>query len=89
MLLFWGLHIENHCSKDVTLSLDFMSESTGVLCKIYIFSSPFPQPDLIGLWWTLIPECLKRSPGVPIMAQWLTHPIRNHEVVSSIPGLIQ
>ena len=27
--------------------------------------------------------------GVPIMAQWLTNPTRNHEVVGSIPGLAQ
>ena len=26
-------------------------------------------------------------PGVPVMAQWLTNPTRNHEVVGSIPGL--
>ena len=27
--------------------------------------------------------------GVPIVVQWLTNPTRNHEVVSSIPGLAQ
>ena len=27
--------------------------------------------------------------GVPIMAQWLTNPTRNHEVADSIPGLAQ
>ena len=27
--------------------------------------------------------------GVPGMAQWLTNPSRNHEVVGSIPGLAQ
>ena len=27
--------------------------------------------------------------GVPIMAQWLTNPTRNHEVEGSIPGLTQ
>ena len=27
--------------------------------------------------------------GVPIMAQCLTNPTRNHEVVGSIPGLAQ
>ena len=27
--------------------------------------------------------------GVPVVAQWLTYPIRNHEVVGSIPGLAQ
>ena len=29
------------------------------------------------------------STGVPFVAQWLTNPTRNHEVVSSIPGLVQ
>ena len=29
------------------------------------------------------------STGVPVMAQWLTNPTRNQEVVSSIPGLAQ
>ena len=27
--------------------------------------------------------------GVPIVAQWLTTPTRNHEVVGSVPGLAQ
>ena len=27
--------------------------------------------------------------GVPIMAQWLTNPTRNHEVAGSIPGLVR
>ena len=27
--------------------------------------------------------------GVPVMAQWLMNPTRNHEVVGSIPGLAQ
>ena len=30
-----------------------------------------------------------RIPGVPVMAQWLTNPTRNHEVAGSIPGLAQ
>ena len=28
-------------------------------------------------------------PGVPLVAQWLTNPTRNHEVADSIPGLVQ
>ena len=28
-------------------------------------------------------------PGVPVMAQWLTNPTRNHGVADSIPGLAQ
>ena len=27
--------------------------------------------------------------GVPVVAQWLTNPTRNHEVADSIPGLAQ
>ena len=27
--------------------------------------------------------------GVPVMAQWLTNPTRNHEVSGSVPGLAQ
>ena len=27
--------------------------------------------------------------GVPIVAQWLTNPTKNHEVAGSIPGLAQ
>ena len=32
---------------------------------------------------------LKDQGGVPIVAQWLTNPTRNHEVAGSIPGLAQ
>jgi len=31
----------------------------------------------------------KTSPGVPVVAQWLTNPTRNHEIEGSIPGLAQ
>ena len=29
------------------------------------------------------------SPGVPVVAQWLTNPTKNHEVAGSIPALVQ
>ena len=29
------------------------------------------------------------GPGVPVVAQWLTNPTRNHEVAGLIPGLAQ
>ena len=29
------------------------------------------------------------SSGVPVVAQWLTNPTRNHEVAGSIPALAQ
>ena len=31
----------------------------------------------------------KKVEGVPVVAQWLTNPTRNHEVVGSGPGLAQ
>ena len=31
----------------------------------------------------------KKRKGVPVVAQWLTNPTRNHEVSGSSPGLAQ
>ena len=31
----------------------------------------------------------KGNGGVPVVAQWLTNPTRNHEVAGSVPGLTQ
>ena len=31
----------------------------------------------------------KTKQGVPIVAQWLTNPTRNHEVAGSVPALAQ
>ena len=32
---------------------------------------------------------VKEAWGVPIVAEWLVNPTRNHEVVGSVPGLAQ
>ena len=34
-------------------------------------------------------QTFKEELGVPVVAQWLTNPTKNHEVASSIPGLAQ
>ena len=39
-----------------------------------------------GILFTLENE---GSPGVPVVAQWLTNLTRNHEVAGLIPGLAQ
>ena len=52
--------------------------------SIMHISSSSPQPDNSSL------QIKKtRVSGVPVMAQRLTHPTRNHDVVGSIPGLTQ
>ena len=39
---------------------------------------------------TEIETVIKKLPtGVPVMAQWLTNPTRNHEVEGSVPALAQ
>ena len=55
---------------------------------IYMYNSLCCKQKLIhfkSLYFIL----RKESPGVPIMAQWLTNPTRNHEVAGSIPSLPQ
>ena len=37
--------------------------------------------------WPLYTSIRLSLGGVPIVAQWLTNPIRNHEVVGSVPSL--
>ena len=32
---------------------------------------------------------IRKCSGVPVVAQWLTNPTRNHEVVGSVPALAQ
>ena len=44
---------------------------------------------LLGMGTTRGRKGLKIKMGVPIVAQWLTNPTRNHEVEGSIPGLAQ
>ena len=34
-------------------------------------------------------EFKKLKVGVPVVAQWLTNPTRNHEVAGFVPGLAQ
>ena len=37
----------------------------------------------------LVPNKKRGRPGVPVVAQWLTNPTRNHEVAGSVPALAQ
>jgi len=45
---------------------------------------------MICVFYQILKNYLKISYlGVPVMAQWLTTPTRNHKVAGSIPGLAQ
>ena len=48
------------------------------------------QPHVLhSVIWRVWNTDVKNSFGVPVVAQWLTNPTRNHEVLGSIPGLAQ
>ena len=42
----------------------------------------------MSMQWSII-QLKKEMKEVPIVAQWLTNPTRNHRVAGSIPGLAQ
>ena len=52
---------------------------TDDIDNIYLKKNSFPQLQAIHI----------KIVGVPVVAQWLTNPTRNHEVAGSIPALAQ
>ena len=57
--------------------LRFRQRTRAILVSFHYLSALYHSPQ--------------KNPGlrVPVVAQWLTNPTRNHEVVGSIPGLDQ
>ena len=47
-----------------------------------------PAIPLLGILQTKL-SSKKTHAGVPVVAQWLTNPTRNHEVAGSVPALAQ
>ena len=58
-------------------SVAFLHTNNEILEKEYKNIIPFK----------IAPQKIKY--GVPVVAQWLTNPTRNHEVAGSVPGLAQ
>ena len=51
--------------------------------------TPQPRNFILGTFPTEKSAYIKMTIGVPVMAQWLVNPTRNHEVLGSIPDLAQ
>ena len=62
-------------------------------CCSWAFTNMTLEPHihsfLIVDMLTIINLKLKFQMGVPVVAQWLTNPTRNHEVSGSVPALAQ
>ena len=69
---------------------DWMGEGLGRLGH-RVTSLVFPSllPPLTLSSRSLIIPPIKYLEEVPIVAQWLTNPTRNHEIAGLIPGLAQ
>ena len=66
---------------------------------LWLWRRPVATAPIRALAWELpyaVGAALKKkkkikniTQGVPIVAQWLTNPTRNHEVAGSVPALAQ
>jgi len=62
-----------------------------------VYQDEFPEAELAGsedkYTYSLVryykSSFHKSCIGVPVVAQWLTNPTRNHEVAGSVPALAQ
>ena len=57
----------------------------GLGCRLWRGFEPWPG----NLYLPGVQLKKKKLLGVPVVAQWLTNPTRNHEVAGSVPALAQ
>ena len=81
ILKVWGVSIHGCDVSSVSLDLPSFIDF-ALLAWTYCILSSF-RCILIYLIFKIL------DVGVPIVAQWLTNPTRNHEVAGSVPALAQ
>ena len=62
-------------------------QGRGVRKEAQTWALSLALPSLQRLEMKQETAALKVGPGVPVMAQWLTNPTRNHKVAGPIPDL--
>ena len=65
----------------VMLEEAFQAKEKVYQKEIWIYPEKCKATEMLIMWAFI------REPGVPVMAQWLMHLTRNHEVAGAIPGL--
>ena len=55
--------------------------------KIYLVLQSAAKATVMEQFTALVMILGKKKRGVPVVAQWLTKPTSNYEVLGSIPGL--
>ena len=71
---------------ELTIQLiSHLKKGTVFITALFIIDKTWKQPRCPSSG--LVKEDMVR--GVPVVAQWLTNPTRNHEVAGLIPGLAQ
>ena len=82
-----GIWVTGHSCFHINYSVFWLKKNKKQKTKqkklFFLIITPFLSTK--SMWYIT----LKIWRGVPVVAQWLTNPTRNHEVAGSIPGLAQ
>ena len=63
--------------------------SYGICLYLFVLLSVISGCICVATNEIILPIIYLEDPGVPVVAQWLTNPTRNHEVAGSVPALAQ